>query len=98
MQNPAVLLSWESFQNPFFPDLEIQYLLGNTKSILMYFSTNKGEWDREEKKKASGKHTNEIVLKQTTHLGNMLNTFFSLSARSLQENVLNWCSKLGIHR
>lgn len=55
MQNPAVLLSWESFQNPFFPDLEIQYLLGNTKSILMYFSTNKGEWDREEKKKGKWK-------------------------------------------
>lgn len=44
------------------------------------------------KKKASGNHTNEVVVKQTTHLGNMLNTFFSLSAKSLQENVLSWCS------
>lgn len=43
------------------------------------------------KKRASGNHTNEVVVKQTTHMGNILNTFFSLSAKSLQENVLSWC-------
>ena len=38
-------------------------------------------------KKESGNHTNEVVVKQTTHLGDLLNSFFSLSAKSLQENV-----------
>lgn len=39
MQNPAVLLSWAIFQNP-FPHFEIQHLLGNTQGILIYFSAN----------------------------------------------------------
>lgn len=39
MQNPAVLLSWDIFQNP-FPHFEIQHLLGNTQGILIYFSAN----------------------------------------------------------
>lgn len=41
----------------------------------------------EMREKESGKHINEVVVKQTTHLGDLLNTFFSLSAESLQENV-----------
>lgn len=50
MQNPAVLLSWAIFQNP-FPHFEIQHLLGNTQGILIYFSANEEGWDREKKKK-----------------------------------------------
>jgi len=38
-------------------------------------------------KKESGNHTGDTVVKQTTYLADLLNAFFSLSARSLQEIV-----------
>lgn len=89
-QNPAVLLRWDIFQNPCPPFLNPAFAWKHTRHFNILFCKWRGmRWG---KKKASGNHTNEVVVKQTTHLGNMLNTFFSLSAKSLQENVLSWCS------